>query len=293
MSAYLVAGATGRVGAVVASELFAAEKRVRALVRRPERAGTLQRQGVRIVTGVLEDSALLTDALRGIDGFFALLPEDPISTDFHGDRRRIADSIAAAVRSSGVPHVVLLSAVAAVLPTGNGPAADLHYLENALRETGTRLTVLRACWLQENIATVLQPALNAHVYPNFMASADAVFPTIATRDVGRIAAAGLLAPADHNETIDLVGPAYSTRQLADILGSHIGHRLEVIDIPPAAQVAALTQAGLSQSFAEAVTELYACFAAGEIMPKGDRFLVAGTTVQEVLATLLPMPNASA
>ena len=286
MSTYTVAGVTGRVGSVVASELLARNQQVRGIVRDAARGAAWSARGGEATIGSLDDREFLTRALQGVAGFFTLLPEDPFSPDFHGTRRAMADAMAGAVQDTRVPHVVLLSAIAAVLADGNGPAKDLHYLESALRSTGTRLTIVRACWFQENIQAVVAAANHAGIYPNLMLSADAAFPTIATRDVGRIAASLLFSPPPTSEVIDLVGPAYSARQLAEALGMSLGKQLQVVDVPPPARVGALVQAGLPQSFAEEVAELYASFDAGRIRPQGTRALTATTTIQETLPSLL-------
>jgi uncharacterized protein YbjT (DUF2867 family) len=121
-----------------------------------------------------------------------------------------------------------------------------------------------------------------------MPSADAAFPTIASVDVGRLAAQALMMPPPASEVVDLLGPAYSSRRLAEKLGVALGRKPQIVDIPPAGQVAALTGAGLPQVFAEAVAELLAAFAAGLIAPKGDRTPVGTTTVDAILPGLLSM-----
>jgi uncharacterized protein YbjT (DUF2867 family) len=286
MATYVVAGVTGRVGAVVAAELLVRGHRVRGITRDQARGAAWSAQGGQAVVGSLGDAAFLTRALEGADGFFALLPEDPFAPDFHGTRRAMANALGAAVQASAVPHVVLLSAVAASLEDGNGPAKDLHYVEGVLRGAASRLSIIRACWFQENVGAVLAAATAAGIYPNFMASADVPFPTIATRDVGAIAASLLLSPPADNEVIDLVGPAYSPRELASALGTSLGKLLHVVDVPAPARAGALVQAGLPQAFADDVAELYACFDAGRVRPEGNRALTATTTIQEVLPVLL-------
>src|SRR5262245_45112123 len=257
MSTYVVAGATGRVGSMVAKQLLERGEKVRIIVRAPQRGADWSRRGAEVAVGSLEDRGFLAGALEGAGGFFTLLPADLAGPDFHGIRRRITESTAAAVTESGAPRVVMLSATTAYLPDRNGPAQGLHHLENALRATGTKLTAARASYLQENIGAVLAPATQAGIYPNFMPSADAAFPMIATRDVGRFAAMLLAAPATRSEIVDLLGPAYSSRQLAERLGAALGKKLQVVDVPPGGQVAALTQAGLPGVIAEAVAEVYA------------------------------------
>lgn len=287
MSTFAVAGVTGRVGSVVASELLARGHTVRGIARSAERGAMWAvGSGGEFAIGLLEDVEFLVRTLRGVDGFFVLLPEDPFAPDFHGARRAMADAVAAAVEETSVRHVVLLSAVAAALADGNGPAKDLHYLEAKLLATGTTLTILRASWFQENVQAVVSAAAQAGIYPNLMGSADVAFPTVATRDVGRVAASLLLSPPPADEVVDLLGPTYSTRDLAQALGGSLGKQLQIVDIPAPARVSALVQAGLPKSFAEEVAELYACFDSGRIAPVGDRALTATTTIDEILPSLL-------
>jgi len=187
-----------------------------------------------------------------------------------------------------VPHVVLLSAVAASLPDGNGPAKDLHYAERVLRDSAAKLSIVRACWFQENVGAVIGAANEAGIYPNFMGSADVRFPTIATRDVGRVVASLLLSPPATSEVIDVVGPLSSPRDLASALGSALGKPLQVVDIPAAARAGALAHGGLPLSYAESVAELCACFESGRVRPQGDRMLTVTTPIQDVLPGLLRM-----
>lgn len=285
MARYVVAGATGRVGSAVSGSLLERGHEVIAIARESPKINRLHARGILVAKGSLEDAVLVATALRQVDGFFALLPEDPFAADFHGPRRRMTEALAAAVREAGVRHVVLLSAIAASLPDGNGPARGLHELEGALGATGTTLTILRACWLQENIGAAIPAALAAGIYPNFMVSADAPFPTIATADVGAFAAEALLAPAAA-EIVDLAGPAYSVRQMSHVLGAALGKALRVVDIPPPAHAPTLIQAGLSPAFAEAVAELHACFASGRVRPQGQRQLEGTTPLEATVARML-------
>jgi uncharacterized protein YbjT (DUF2867 family) len=286
VSTYVIAGVTGRVGGVVASELLARGQEVRGIVRDAARAAQWAASGGEPAVGSLDDAEFLARTLRGAVGFFVLLPEDPFAADFRGGRRAMADAIVTSVRESGVPHVVVLSAVAASVEDGNGPAKDLHYLERAIRKSAARVTVIRASWFQENVGAALGAAQQAGIYPNMMASADVAFPTVATRDVGRVAAALLLSPPLTSEVIDVVGPSYSVRELATALGTTLGKELQVVDIPGPARQDVLVQAGLPASFAAEVAELYGCFESGRLRPEGDRMLSGPTRVEEVLPGLV-------
>lgn len=285
MSAYVVAGVTGHVGSVVAGDLLARGEAVRAIVRREDQAGAWQQKGAGAAVGSLADRQFLGGALAGARAFFTLLPPDYAAHDFLAAMRRVADAIAGAVRDSAVPHVVMLSSQGAELPAGTGPIRGLHYLENALRAAGTKLSAVRACYFQENIAEVIPVARQEGIYPNFMPSADLAVPMVATRDIGRLAARLMLSEPEASQAVDLLGPEYSNRRLCDKLGAALGKTLRLVDIPPAGHVPALMQAGLSRDIAEVMAELYAAMGSGLIAPKGDRLEKGATEIDEVITAL--------
>ncbi len=278
----MVAGATGKVGSVVATEVLARHHTVTVIVRNEERGFEWARRGADVSVGSLDDRAFVARAVKGAAGFFTLLPENVAPDDFHGTRRHMADAVASGVQDGGVPHVVMLSAIAASLPDGNGPAKDLHYRERQLAAGAQTLTLLRACYFQDNVASAIQMARDARIYPNFLASADAPIPMIATRDVGQFAAEALLAPPRGHEIVDLFGPAYSIRQVARALGDALGKDLHVIDIPPSRQSDTLVDAGVPRPIADAIAEMFGAFNAGLITPQGDRSLVASTPIDDLI-----------
>ena len=279
---FVVAGGSGRTGQVVAETLLSRGKAVRLVVRDTAKVGGLVARGAEAVVASLDDALALGRALEGAAGFYTLLPEDLSVADFHGHRRRMIDAMATAIHAAHVPHVVILYAAAATLSEGNGPARDLHDAEQALRDATTRLTIIRASYFQDNVLGMAEAARREGIYANFLPSADFAFPTVAARDIGRLAARLLAEPPAKSEIIDLVGPSYSPREMAEKLGRALGKTVRVVDIPPAAHVDALADAGLPEPFARALAEMFACFASGRITPRGDRIERGATTLDEVI-----------
>jgi uncharacterized protein YbjT (DUF2867 family) len=181
----------------------------------------------------------------------------------------------------------MLSAMAASLPDGNGPAKDLHYCERQLAMCARQPTVLRACYFQDNVSSAMASAVHAGFYPNFLSSADAPIPMIATCDIGRFAAQALLNPPQQTETVDLFGPSYTMRHVASVLGRVLGKDLPVVDIPTARQSDTLVDAGIPRPVADAVAEMFSAFNAGLITPQGDRRLVGATTIEETMQYYVP------
>ncbi len=283
---FVVAGVTGHVGSVAAEKLIAKGPAIRVIVRSADKGAAGSKKGAEIAVGSLDDQTFLSKAFQGATALFALLPPNYQAADFFGTQRKTADAISGAVKASGVPYVVLLSSVGADLPDGTGPIKGLHYFEAALRATGVKLTAIRASSFQENVENSLGAAKNMGIYPNFSPSADYAAPMIATRDIGALAADCLLSPSAKSEVIDLIGPAYSPRQVAQKLGAALGKSLDIVDIPQAGWVPALQQAGMPQSLAEIFAEMYAGFASGKIVPKGDRVVQGQTTLDEVIKSLV-------
>ncbi len=217
-----------------------------------------------VAVGQLDDAAFLAGALKGAEGFFALLPPDFTPPDMYARQMKTSDAIAGAVKQAAVPHVVLLSSLGADLEQGTGPIRGLHYLETQLRSTQTQLTAVRAGLLQENLANSVGAAKGQGIFPNFSGSLDYPVPMNASKDIGKVAAQALLQPAGKHEVIDLEGPAYSVRDQATKLGQAMGKELKIVDIPPAQHVGAMTQAGMPPHAAEKFAEMYAAFAAGKI-----------------------------
>ena len=104
-----VFGASGRTGREVVARAAAAGMHVTAYVRDPARLGDAA-DGVRVVTGALDDDARLAEALAGADAAVSALGVGrPLRTDptvVEGVRR-----IVAAMEAAGVPRLVYLSFV--------------------------------------------------------------------------------------------------------------------------------------------------------------------------------------
>ena len=281
----VIAGATGHVGSVAAARLLEAGKPVRVIVRNPAKGAAWSARGADVAAGDLGDAAFVAKALQGAAGFFTLIPPDYAADDVFASQRRAADAIASGILAAGVPHVVMLSSMGAELPIGTGPIKGLHYFEERVQETGTTLTALRPSYFQENAASALGPARDAGIFPNFGDRDDVPMPMIATKDIGEEAAKALLNPPAASEVIDLIGPECTARDVASALGAALGKTLQIVNIPQADWVPTLRRAGLPESGAESLAEMYGALAQGIIQPRGNRQVRAKTPIEETMRTL--------
>src|SRR5450755_3014823 len=145
---FVVAGASGQTGSVVADTLLARSESVRVLVRK--------------------DAEAASWTVRGAEA-------------------AVARSLAAAAAESRIPHVVFLSAFAAHRQSGSGPLAGLHDAERILGAVpGLRLSLIRAGYFYENLLPVLNVVKSAGVLPSFF-PAELSVPMVSTRDAGLLA----------------------------------------------------------------------------------------------------------
>jgi uncharacterized protein YbjT (DUF2867 family) len=278
---FTVFGATGNTGAAVAERLIAAGKSVRVAVRD---AAKVRVRGVEIVTGDLDDAAFVTRALTGAEGAYLMTPPDLRSTDLIGRGARIAATYAAAVRATGVPHVVVLSGLGADHATGLGPGTVNHQLEAALADAPA--TFVRAPMFMDNLRDNVR-AMREGMLPVFGGGEQFPVPMIATRDIGEIAAGELLAAKPTPEAIELRGPReYSYADAAAIAREVLGRPVEIKVVPFDAMIPMLTAVGFSPEVAALFREMLENARRGIFAYTGKRVAVGRTELRDVLVPAL-------
>jgi NAD+-dependent farnesol dehydrogenase len=117
-------GATGFIGGRLAAALSARGRRLRCLVRSPERAGPLAALGAELVVGDVADEAVLRRALEGADLAYHLAGAYEVG---RVDERRLertnvdgTRAFLGAARGAGVERVVYVSSVVALGPVESG-----------------------------------------------------------------------------------------------------------------------------------------------------------------------------
>ena len=284
MSLFVVAGATGHIGSVVAHELLGAGHKVRAIVRSAEKAKTLATLGAELVFGELTDVDLLTRALRGADGTFLLSPPPPHdSPDVRAFQDRMTEAEAAAVTESGIRHVVLLSSWGAEKSAGTGPIVGVHVLEEALKKTRAITTILRAGAFTENLLNMLPAAQHQSVLPNFFPP-ELKMATIATRDIAAVAVRSLLSPPAATEVVYVLGAhEYSAADQAAYLSKKLGKEVSLVNIPISGVSAAIQQGGMGPSMANLLQEMYEGATKGLLgVEPGHRIEKGTTTLEQAL-----------
>jgi uncharacterized protein YbjT (DUF2867 family) len=235
----VVFGSTGTVGREVVADLVAAGERVRAFVRDPSRARFAD--GVEVVVGDLAAPETVLAALADADQVFMLSAgADALAHD---------TTVAAAVRSRGVRHVVKLSSVAAQPPVDNSYGEAHKLAEEAFRASGASWTFLRAAGFMSN---VLQWTWSIHaegrVYAPF---GDIPRALIDPRDVAAVAATALMSAGHEGTVYTLTGPeALTTAEQVDRVSAALRRPLEYVEVAAAVTEQAMVGAGMAPSLVQ-------------------------------------------
>ena len=264
---YVVLGASGNTGHVVAKNLLARGQKVRVVGRNSAKLQPLATQGAEIFVGDIADAQALIRALKGADSAYVMLPPNLTSHDFRGYQERVSEAIASAVEKSGIEHVVSLSSVGADKTSGTGPVVGLHNLEQKLNRIGrANVLHLRAGYFMEN--TLPQAGairkLGSVVGP---LRADLKLPMIATRDIGDAAADALLKLDFRGKQIrELQGQRdLDYTEVAAIIGNAIGKSgLGYKQLPDEQMKAGLVQNGMSEEFAGLLLEMAGALNSGHM-----------------------------
>jgi uncharacterized protein YbjT (DUF2867 family) len=257
----VVTGATGQVGQKVAQRLLAAGHPVRAVARTAANLQPLSARGADVRPGSLENQAFLTSVFRGAAAVLAVVPQttDVGADDPVAEHTRIANSLAGAIRQSGVRQVVSLSSWGAEVPgKATGPIAALHHFEELLDDTADLSVVhLRPGHFMENRLRDIRLISSAGVLGNLL-TPDLLIPMVATQDVAAVAAEHLADGGFTGRTVRyLLGPRdYTMTETARILGEAIGRPdLAYVQFPETDFRAGLIGSGFSPGFADAYVEM--------------------------------------
>jgi uncharacterized protein YbjT (DUF2867 family) len=270
---YVVLGASGNTGHVVATNLLAGGQKVRVVGRNAAHLQPLAAKGAEAFVADATDAGALAKAFDQADSAYVMIPPNPASTDPLGYSNRVGDAIAAAVQKAATKNVVALSSIGADKDSKTGPVLGLYHLEQKLNQIiGANVLYLRAGYFMENTL----PQVNAIRMMGSVTTPlrpDLKLAMIATRDIGNAAAQALLHPTVRGkQTRELLGPRDLTyTEVTTMIGRAIGKAdLKYIQAPDDQFRSVLVQMGMSEQFAGLLLEMIGSLNSGYMRPLEPR-----------------------
>src|SRR5580693_9527834 len=266
---YVILGASGNTGSIIANSLLSAGKKVRVVGRDSGRLQRFVDKGAQAFTATVSDAAALTKAFSGARAAYLMLP--PAKS--REEQERDSDAIANAVKQSGLGYAVHLSSYGAQVAEGAGPVSGLHSSEQKLNAVdGLNVLHLRAAYFMENNLAAIGMIHGMGIFGNALLP-DVKLPMVATRDVGNYAAQRLLHLDFSGKQIrELLGERdLSMTEATAVIARGIGKPdLRYQQFPYDQVQQALTQLGVPPKGAAMYIEMYKSINAGVLVPLEPR-----------------------
>jgi uncharacterized protein YbjT (DUF2867 family) len=269
---YVIIGATGNTGSVVANKLLAQGKKVRVVGRNPEHLARFKK--AEAFVGDVTDADTVGRAFAGAKAVYLMFPPNVKVPDFIAYQKQLTDAFAAAIEKNGVKHAVTLSSIGAEKPGKSGPIVGLHHLEERLnRISGLNVLHLRAAYFMENTLGQAD-AIKQMGFATGPIRPEVKFPSIATHDIGAFAG-DALARLDFagQQVQELHGQRdISYGEITSIIGKAIGKPdLNYVTLTREQFRDALKKhMGMSDSAADLMAEMAESFDSGYLHPLESR-----------------------
>jgi len=285
-----ILGATGKVGRATVRVLLAHGYPVRAIVHDVAKGAEFQAVGCEVVAADVRDKASLEAAFAGVMVAQVICPVLARSSDAFAEMTATVDTLAEALEAARTPSIMAISDYGAELPEGTGVTLVFHHLEKRLRTIDAALTFLRSAEHMQNVARFAGVAAETGTFPTMHQPLTKLYPTVSADDVGVIAAELLMETraSAHPRIVHIEGPCrYTPLDVAGALAAVVGREVVARELPRADWQAGLQRAGISESYAKLVVELYDAHNAGRIDAESGRGeLRRGTTkLRDALAGL--------
>lgn len=252
-----IAGSLGNIGRPLAKNLVAEGHEVTVISSTAAREAEIKALGATAAIGFVSDAGFLTNAFAGADAVFTMTPPNLGGSNVIENTTLAGKAFATAIKQSGVKRVVLLSSIGADLPTGNGPIAGLHNIEQLYSELNdVWVTYLRAGYFYTNFYNDMPMIKGANIMGgNF--PADAQLPLVHPEDIAVAAAEELQQALIGTDNVRyIVSDVKTAADVAKTIGMAISKpELPWIEFTDEQSMQGMLQAGLPEEIAALYTEM--------------------------------------
>lgn len=251
MKHYLIVGASGSVGSLVASKLAAQGAFVHALTSKPERSGQVE-GNIRWIYADLKSGQGVAEAFAGVQRAFIFAPPGYVPQN-----EIISPLIQEAVRNK-LEKVVLLTALGA----NAVDTAPLRVAELELERSGLAYNIVRPNWFMQNFNTFWIQGINEH-NKILLPTGKAKGSFIDVRDIADVVVRLISTDDLYNQAFDITGSqSLDHDEVAELLSKVAGRKIGYQEIPPEVLKQGFLAAGLPADYADFLLLILGFFAQG-------------------------------
>lgn len=254
----VVTAPTGLIGHQVVDGLLAAGEEVRVVVRDPSRLPEQLRVRVETVTGSHGDAEVVAQAFAGADAAFWLVPPDPQAKSVESAYLDFASPAAQALSSSGVSHVVGVSALGRGTPMADraGYVTASLAMDDMIASSGVAYRALTMPSFMDNIARQAALIRDEGMFTSPIRG-EVAMPTCATRDIASVAVRLLTDRTwEGFAEVPVLGPEdLSFEKMARVMSEVLEAPVRFQQVPPAAYKERMMSFGTSEAMAQGMLDM--------------------------------------
>ncbi|OQP51190.1 NAD(P)H-binding protein [Niastella populi] len=253
---YTVTGSLGNISKHIVDILVKNGHDVTVISSNPQKQTAIEALGAKAAIGSVTDAAFLTNAFKGADAVYTMVPPDFTKSDYRQHMADTGKNYLGAIKASGVKRVVNLSSIGAHLSAGTGPIAGLHEVEQLLNTLdGVAIKHLRPGFFYTNfffdVAVIRNHGIMGSNY-----SADSKLSMVHPKDIAVVAAQELQTAFEGKSHEYIVSDERKMAEVAQTLGAAIGKpELPWVTISDEQLLGGMTGAGMGDSIARLYVEM--------------------------------------
>eukprot|EP01100_Stratorugosa_tubuloviscum_P014046 TRINITY_DN728_c1_g1_i1.p1 TRINITY_DN728_c1_g1~~TRINITY_DN728_c1_g1_i1.p1 ORF type:complete len:304 (+),score=137.83 TRINITY_DN728_c1_g1_i1:122-1033(+) len=291
---YVVTGANGNTGKLVANKLLEHKVNVRVILRNENNREHWEQLGAQVVIANLDDSSTLIKAFENASSIYLMNPP-AYSDDLFERVEKISNAYIEAIKVTNPQKLVILSSVGAHLATGTGNIITTYIMDQKIAKLNIQKSFIRAAYFLENWANPIAALKNnPNQLSSFVIPIDLKLPMITNEDIAITSVNEMLdiSSIELNKTkiIELEGETHiSPIEIANILSKLTNTSIQAQPIPRELWPQILNKHNFSPSTIQAFIELNDGFNSGYITWEGGPNVISirGTTsFESVLSKLL-------
>lgn len=253
---FTITGSLGNISKPLVETLVKNGHEVTVISSHAQKVQAIEALGAKAAIGSITDSAFLTNAYKGADAIYTMVPPDFTAVNYRQHMTEVGKSMLEAIKSSGVKRVVNLSSIGAHLSKGTGPIAGLHEVEQMLNTlNGVAIKHLRPGFFYTNFFMDITLIKNMGIMGSNYEGNSRLSMTH-PRDIAEVAAQELQGSFEGKTHRYVVSDEQAIADVAKALGAAIGKpELPWVPFSDADLLGALTGAGLSESLSKLYVEM--------------------------------------
>jgi uncharacterized protein YbjT (DUF2867 family) len=220
---YIITGSLGHISRPIVEELVKAGHDVTVISSNNAKAGEIESLGAKAIIGSITDRSFVTNAFKGADVVYLMIPPNFTAPDFSAYQREVADNYTAALKQNNIQRAVVLSSIGAHLGKDSGPIDGIAYLEKQLQALKINAKFLRPAYFFYNLYNMVGMLKHAGFIGGNFGTPEEKLALVHHLDIAAKAIEHLKNPVFTGYSIDyIVSDERYASDIASVIGNSVG-----------------------------------------------------------------------